>query len=284
MESLLLANSASIYTILFFATFSVVALWEYVAPRRRLRASMPTRWFGNFSCLILNGVLLGVLYSSWGAGAAHLVSQSNWGLLRQVDLPYWFAFVLGFMLMDFGHYAIHYLFHRVPLLWRMHRLHHTDQDFDFTTGSRFHPFEAVLEHGANLVFALVVGAPIAAAMAFAFAYLLTTCWVHGNIRMPSNWDRMIRLVLITPDLHRTHHSQIPSETNSNYAGLFSFWDRLFGSYVDEPNGGHEGMAIGLREFTDARHIRLPAMMLNPFLDARSDTAAGPEAAPVVRHS
>jgi len=164
----------------------------------------------------------------------------------------------------------------------MHRLHHTDQDFDFTTGSRFHPFEAVLEYGANLAFAVVVGAPVAAVLTFVFAYVLTTCWVHGNIRIPTNWDRRIRLLLITPDMHRTHHSQISSETNSNYAGLFSFWDRVFGTYVEQPVGGHAGMAIGLREFTDERHLRLGAMMLNPFLAARSSPDPSPESDPAVR--
>ena len=284
MESFLLANGASIYAVLFFSTYSVVALWESFAPRRQLRVSMPVRWLGNLSCLLLNGALLALLYSGWGIGAALIVSETNWGLLQVIELPYWVAFVLGFILMDFGHYAIHYLFHRVPLLWRMHRLHHTDQDFDFTTGSRFHPFEAVLEHGANLAFAVLVGAPVAAVLTFTFAYVLTTCWVHGNIRLPASWDRRIRFLFITPDMHRTHHSQIPAETNSNYAGLFSFWDRIFGTYVDQPAGGHTGMAIGLREFSGERHIRLGAMMLNPFYDARGDSEGNTESDPAVRHA
>lgn len=265
MEAYLLAHQSAVYTWLFLLPLGAVALWEYVAPRRPPAASMRTRWAGNFSLVLINSVLFWLIFPGFGVAGSIVAADRGWGLLHVVELPYWVSFVVAIILMDLGHFAIHYLFHHVPLLWRMHRLHHTDQDFDVTTGLRFHPGEAVLEHAANLAVILLVGPPILAAMLFALSYLLTTAWVHGNVRMPGDWDRYLRFVLITPDMHRTHHSEVPAETNSNYGGFFSCWDRLFGTYVDAPRAGHAGMIIGLAEFRDERHIRLPWMLINPGL-------------------
>ena len=209
--------------------------------------------------------LLWMIYPGIGVGSAMLAAEQEWGILRIVELPYWLTFVLAIVLLDLGHYVIHYLFHRVPFLWRMHRLHHSDPDFDFSTGVRFHPFEAVLEYGANLAVVLLVGPPLPAVLVFAFTYVLTTYWVHGNIRMPVGWDRALRRVFVTPDMHRTHHSENVLETNSNYGGMFSLWDRLFGNYVDEPERGHDGMVIGLREFRALRDIEMGGMLMNPLL-------------------
>lgn len=270
MEQFLLDHHGVVYSSVFFGTIAVVALWESLAPRRALRASMTTRWTGNFGCLLFGGLLLWSVYAGWGIGASVMAAQYQWGLLHLMDLPYWAEFAIALALLDFGHYAIHWCLHRFEPLWRIHRLHHTDQDFDFTTGWRFHPLEAVLEHGANLLVVLLVGPPVMAVMLFALSYALTTCWVHGNIRMPGNCDSILRRVLVTPDMHRTHHSQIERETNSNYGGLFSLWDRLFGTYVDRPSEGHEGMRIGIREFSDPKHVRFDWMMRNPLLRANTD--------------
>lgn len=275
MESFLLANQSAIYACLFLGTLGAVALWEHAAPRRRLTARMETRWAGNFGLLLINSVLFWLIYPGFGIGGAIIAADQDWGLLRRVEMPYWLAFLVSIVLLDLGHFGIHYLFHNVPVLWRMHRLHHSDHDFDVTTGLRFHPTEAVLEHGANLAVIVIVGPPVLAVMLFAFSYLLTTSWVHGNVQMPANWDRRARRVLVTPDMHRTHHSQIEAETNSNYGGLFSWWDRLFGTYVDEPRAGHEGMSIGLPEFRDGRHARLAWMLANPMLNpSRTDKRSG----------
>jgi sterol desaturase/sphingolipid hydroxylase (fatty acid hydroxylase superfamily) len=282
VESFLLANQSAIYACLFLGTLGAVALWECAAPKRKPRASMRLRWSGNLGLLLINSALFWLIYPGFGIGGAIVASGQDWGVLRLFALPYWLQFVLSIVLLDLGHFGIHYLFHRLPALWRLHRLHHTDQDFDFSTAVRFHPGEAVLEHGANLAVVLVVGPPLLAAVLFYFCYLLTTFWVHGNVRMPADWDRRIRRVLITPDMHRTHHSQVVEETNSNYGGLFSCWDRLFGTYVDEPGAGHEGMAIGLPEFRDERHIRLGWMLANPLLDPPRADAAAREAGATVR--
>lgn len=267
MESFLQTHQSEIYTCLFFGTFAIVALWELFAPRRKATASLQVRWYSNFGLIFINTALLWVIYPGFGIASSLLAAEQGWGLLRFFDLPYWLAFVVAIALMDLGHYSIHYLVHHVPSLWRLHRLHHTDHDFDLTTSVRFHPGEAVLEYGANLAVIFLLGPPVLAVALFAFGYVMTTAWVHGNIRMPDNWDQRIRLLFITPDMHRTHHSQVYGETNSNYGGLFSFWDRLFGQYVDEPAAGHTGMKIGLKEFTDERHIKLGWMLVNPFMDA-----------------
>jgi len=278
VESFLLANQSAIYACIFLGTLGAVALWELVSPRRDLRASMRVRWSGNFALLFLNSGLMWLVYPGFGIGAALVASGQGWGLLRLVEMPYWLQFALAIVLLDLGHFGIHYAFHRVPALWRLHRLHHTDQDFDFSTAVRFHPGEALLEHGANLTIIFVVGPPVLAVMLFVFSYLLTTFWVHGNIRMPANLDRRIRRLFITPDMHRTHHSQVEAETNSNYGGLFSCWDRLFGTYVDEPRAGHEGMAIGLPEFLAERHLRLGWMLANPVLNP-TETSVSPHGSP-----
>lgn len=280
MESFLIANQSAVYALLFLGTLGAVALWEHVAPRRTLNAPMPVRWAGNFGLLFINSALLWLVYPGFGIGAAILASGQGWGLLRLIDMPYWLQFLAAIVLLDLGHFAIHFLFHRIPVLWRLHRLHHTDQDFDYSTAVRFHPGEALLEHGANLAVIVIVGPPVLAVTLFALSYLLTTFWVHGNLRMPVDWDRRIRWVLVTPDMHRTHHSQVSEETNSNYGGLFSCWDRLFGTYVDGPRAGHERMAIGLPEFQEPRHIRLGWMLANPLLNpSRADRAVAEVTAP-----
>lgn len=272
MEQLLLAHQSAIYTVMFLATFCTVALWELFAPRRELKSPIRLRWLGNACLLGTTTLLYWAILPAAGIGSAVVAAQQGWGIFHLVSLPYWLVFALSIMLLDLGHYVIHFAFHRVPVLWRMHRLHHTDPDFDVTTAVRFHPLEAGLETCMNLVVILLVGPPLLAVILFQFSYVLTTFWVHGNLRMPCHTDRYLRWLFITPEMHRTHHSQDPAETNSNYGGLFSIWDRLFGNYVDAPALGHEGMAIGLPEFADSEHLRIDMMLLNPFLEASS--AAG----------
>jgi sterol desaturase/sphingolipid hydroxylase (fatty acid hydroxylase superfamily) len=267
LEALLTSNQSAIYAAMFAATFCGVALWESFFSRRKLQVPIRTRWLGNAFLLGTTTVLHWGIFSGVGIGSSMVAAQQGWGILRLADIPYWASFLVAILLLDLGHYLIHYAFHRVPILWRMHRLHHTDQDFDVSTAVRFHPFEAVLEHAMNLTVILLLGPPVLAAILFQFSYVITTFWVHGNLRMPGETDRYLRWLLITPEMHRTHHSQSIEESNSNYGGLFSFWDRLFGLYVDEPALGHVGMAIGQPGFTGMEHNRIGTMLMNPFLPA-----------------
>lgn len=265
MEVFFTEHQSEIYTWAFLITFGVVALWEGARPRRELTAPLKTRWLNNFGLLTANSLLMWLVYPGFGFASAIVAAEYDVGLLHWFEIPYWIAFVVSILVLDIGHYVIHFAFHHVPVLWRIHRVHHSDPDFDVTTGSRFHPLEGLFEHGANLLVIVLLGPPIAAVMIFVLAYLLTTFWVHGNIRMPGRWDARLRRVMVTPEMHRIHHSERHEETNSNYGGLLSGWDRLFGTYVDQPYGGHEGMIIGLREFREEKHIRLPWMIANPFL-------------------
>jgi sterol desaturase/sphingolipid hydroxylase (fatty acid hydroxylase superfamily) len=265
VEAFVIRHGTTLYTALMLSSLAIVAIWEHLAARRQLRANMATRWAGNLSLLFGNGILMYLVYGGWGIAASVAASQHEFGLMHHVALPMWLEVVLALLLLDLGHFAIHWTLHNLPALWRIHRLHHTDLDFDFTTAARFHPFEAIVETGANLLVVVLVGAPPLSVTLYALSYAATTVWVHGNVRMPDGWDVRFRRILVTPDMHRTHHSQRPSETNSNYGGFLSLWDRLFGTYVHEPAGGHQEMAIGIREFDDPRHIRLGWMLRNPFL-------------------
>ena len=274
MERFLLEHASALYSAFVLSSLAIVAIWEHVAARRRLRANMITRWAGNLSLLFANGILMWLAYGGWGIATSMAASQHELGLMHHVALPAWMEVVLALLLLDLGHFAIHWALHNVPVLWRIHRLHHTDQDFDFTTAARFHPLEAIVETGANLLVVVLVGAPPLSVAIYALSYAITTVWVHGNIRMPDGWDVRLRWILVTPDMHRTHHSQRQSETDSNYGGFLSLWDRVFSTYVHEPVGGHEGMVIGIREFEDPRHIRLGWMLRNPFLRGASRMRAG----------
>jgi sterol desaturase/sphingolipid hydroxylase (fatty acid hydroxylase superfamily) len=153
----------------------------------------------------------------------------------------------------------------VPILWRIHRTHHTDLDFDVSTAIRFHPAEALVMTLAKVAAVAAIGAPVSAVIVYELAYPLTTFWVHANVRLPAGWDRAMRWLVLTPDMHRAHHSIVPHELNSNFGGLFSFWDRLFGTYTHEPAAGHLGMRIGLPSFQDHRHLNLDWMLRNPLL-------------------
>ncbi len=269
LTQMLAEKADSIYSWLFFGTLFGVLCWEMAAPLRALSASTATRWRGNGALFVINGALLWAVFPTVGVGAAAYAEAHGWGLLRQLELPFWLVCVVSVALLDLGHYIIHYAFHRAPLLWRVHRLHHTDTEFDFSTGTRFHPLEALPEHGANLIVTLLVGPPVPVAILFVLAYAFTTFWVHGNIRMPAGWDRTLRRVVITPEMHRTHHSTEAAETNSNYGGLLSCWDLLFGTYVDAPRLGHAQLRIGQDGFCAPRDIELVGMLMNPFLSAES---------------
>lgn len=276
LEGFLQLHHATLYMVLFFGTLGGVVLWEQRTPLRRLRTSLRQRWLGNFGIMFVNTALIWVVFPGAAVGTSLAVWSADWGLLRWLDLPFWPAFVLGVLLMDLSRYAEHFLLHKLPPLWRIHRVHHTDLDFDVTTAVRFHPAEALVMNAAKIAVVAALGVPVAAVLLYELCYPMTTFWVHANIRLPSWADRAMRWLVLTPDMHRAHHSMVPEELNSNFGGLFSFWDRLFGTYTREPAAGHEAMEIGLPGFTDHRHLSLPSMLMNPVLatDARAEASGG----------
>jgi sterol desaturase/sphingolipid hydroxylase (fatty acid hydroxylase superfamily) len=197
-------------------------------------------------------------------GLAVVCQQEGWGMLNYFRLPDWLAVLLAVALLDLVIYWQHVLFHAVPVLWRLHRMHHTDLDLDVTSGARFHPVEIVLSMGVKMVAVMALGPPVVAVVLFEVLLNGAAMFNHSNISIPGPVDRVLRLMLVTPDMHRVHHSVIPQETNSNYGFNLPWWDRLFGTYRAQPMEGHAGMTLGIEAFRLPRDLRLDSMLLQPF--------------------
>ena len=260
-----MSNEVAIRLAFFFGIFALVATWELVAPRRSLTTSKIVRWFSNLGITFLNPAVVRLVFPILAVGVALLGEERRWGLLNNFDLPYRLEVVVGVIVLDLVIYLQHVMFHAVPALWRLHMVHHADLDFDVTTGLRFHPIEIILSMGIKLATVIVIGQP--ALGVFIFGVLLngTSMFNHGNIRLPTSIDRVLRFFVVTPDMHRVHHSVILRETNSNFGFNLPWWDRLLGTYRDQPAAGHEGMTIGLGQFRDAKRLTLPWMLALPFI-------------------
>ncbi|MDP3842698.1 MAG: sterol desaturase family protein [Oxalobacteraceae bacterium] len=273
MNAFMLQHELVIRLACFFGVFGAMALWELAAPRRRLTASKPLRWANNLALVVLNSVLLRALFQAAAVGVAAFATEQGWGLFNYFAVPLWMAMLVSVVLLDFVIYLQHVMFHAVPLLWRLHRVHHADLDIDVTTGARFHPIEIVLSMLIKAAVILVLGPPAVAVLIFEVLLNATSMFNHGNVRMPPALDRMLRLLLVTPDMHRLHHSIEEDETNSNFAFNLSVWDRLFGTYRDQPRAGHEGMTIGISTFREAnRCVWLPGILMLPFIGKVTDYA------------
>ncbi|MEW6348843.1 MAG: sterol desaturase family protein [Thermodesulfobacteriota bacterium] len=248
----------------FFGIFAVVALWEIAYPRRPLTTSKGVRWVSNLGIVVINTVLLRLMFPTAAVGMAFWVGERGWGLFNTVTVPYWVAVVLSAVALDFVIYLQHVMFHAVPTFWRLHMMHHADLDFDLTTGSRFHPIEIILSMVIKFAAIVVLGAPALGVLVFEILLNGTAMFNHGNIFVPENLDRALRLVVVTPDMHRVHHSVFPSETNSNFGFNLPWWDRLMGTYRPQPSRGHARMTIGLHQFRDPARLTLPWMLALPF--------------------
>jgi len=211
----------------------------------------------------LNPLFVRVLFPILPAGLAMLASQRNWGLLNQIGIPDWLKILSGVILLDLVVYTQHVVFHSIPVLWRLHMVHHSDLDFDLTTGLRFHPLEIVVSMCLKLLAVAALGPPWLAVIIFEVALNSTSMFSHSNIRIPQTADRLLRLLVITPDMHRVHHSVIIRETNSNFGFNLSLWDRLFGTYKSQPADGHTEMVIGLSQFRDIRKLSVPGLLILP---------------------
>ena len=251
----------------FFAgVLALMALWEVAAPRRRLTTGRPLRWASNLGLVALDAIAVRFVLPLAAVGTAVVARQRGWGLFNSVALPDWLSVFLSVAALDFALYLQHVMFHAVPVLWRLHMVHHADLDFDVTTGVRFHVLEILLSMGIKMAAVLLLGAPALAVLIFEVALNATSMFSHGNVRLPRRLDRLLRLVVVTPDMHRVHHSVRARETNSNFGFNAPWWDYLFGTYKDQPADGHEGMTIGLEQFRDERRAdRLHWMLLLPFV-------------------
>ena len=269
MGELLVRHEATLYALTYFGAIALVATWEGVAPRRVLGSPLRTRWVANLAFGLIDPLLVRALLPLLAMGMAVLAAERGIGLFHRIDAPGWLAVGVSLVALDLARYLEHRLLHRAPLLWRLHRMHHTDVDYDFTTALRFHPAEALLSGAIATGVVAVLGASVAAVVFDQALFVAGAMFAHGNVRVPERCDRALRLLLVTPDLHRVHHSAVERETNSNYGSLLTCWDRLLGSYLAAPAAGHDGMTIGLREFRASRHQRLGWMLANPFLPGLS---------------
>jgi sterol desaturase/sphingolipid hydroxylase (fatty acid hydroxylase superfamily) len=243
----------------------LMAAWEVVAPRRRLTARKAPRWASNLALVAMNIVLARLVVPITAVAGAIAAETRGWGLLHLVAWPDWIEVVLAVLAFDLAIYLQHVMFHAVPVLWRLHRVHHADLDFDVTTGLRFHTLEILLSAFIKLAVVAVIGPPAAAVVIFEVLLNATSMFNHGNARMPLWLDRILRWLVVTPDMHRVHHSVIRRETNSNFGFNLPWWDRLLGTYRAQPAAGHEGMTIGLTEFRDEGTVeRLPGILALPF--------------------
>lgn len=264
MSSFLLSHEPAIRLGAFAGIFAVMALWEALAPRRRQVIGRWQRWPGNLGIVVLDSVLVRLLFPTAAVGVALYAEAHGWGLLHVLKAPNWLALGAAVLLLDLAIYLQHVLFHAVPALWRLHRMHHTDLEFDLTTGARFHPLEILLSLGIKLGVVVALGAPATAVLVFEVLLNATAMFNHSNVRLPLPLDRLLRRCLVTPDMHRVHHSWHPDETNANFGFNLPWWDRLFGTYRAQPRDGHTGMTIGIHQFRDPRELRLDRMLWQPF--------------------
>jgi sterol desaturase/sphingolipid hydroxylase (fatty acid hydroxylase superfamily) len=266
MLQTLLQNETVIRLTAFFGVLALVAVAEIILPRRRLTASKLRRWASNLGIVFLNSLFVRLLLPATAAGFAVVAAQRGWGVFNVLDAPAWVGIIASVVFLDFAIYLQHVMFHAVPALWRLHRMHHADLDFDVTTGARFHPIEILLSMLIKFAVIAVIGAPAAAVIIFEVLLNATAMFNHGNFRLPAGLDRVLRLFVVTPDMHRVHHSIEDHETNSNFGFNLPWWDRLFGTYKDQPDAGHEAMTIGIRDYREPKLATdLPGMLILPFL-------------------
>lgn len=247
----------------FLGVFALMAVWEALSPRCVRTQPRRRRWPGNWGIVLVDTLAVRVLLPAGAVGAALVAEQRGWGLFHAWDLSPCIAGILSVLLLDLAIYLQHVLFHAVPALWRLHRMHHADLDFDVTTGFRFHPVEIVLSMGIKLAVVVALGAPPVAVLIFEVLLNATSQFNHGNVRIPAALDRALRRFMVTPDMHRVHHSVLARETNSNFGFNLPWWDRLLGTYRAQPEAGHDGMIIGIEQFRDAKELRLGRMLVQP---------------------
>jgi sterol desaturase/sphingolipid hydroxylase (fatty acid hydroxylase superfamily) len=273
-------SEATIRLLLFLGIFAAMALFELVLPRRELIFSRARRWTTNLAIVAVDTAVLRIVFPMAAVGVALWAEAGGYGLFALAGLPLWLAGLLGFVLLDFAVWAEHWASHKIPLLWRIHKMHHADRDIDVTTALRFHPLEIVISMLWKAAVVLAFGIPAIAVLVFEVVLNGAAMFNHANFRLPLVLDRWLRLVVVTPDMHRVHHSVIRSETDSNYGFNLAVWDRIFGTYTDQPREGHEGMTIGLAEYQHDGPAGILWSLALPFRRSEAATDAPPPEAAV----
>lgn len=272
MSEVAIAAEPVIRLSIFLGILLLMALWEFLTPRRPQAIGRALRWPNNLGLVVLNTLIVRLLFPLAGVGMAFVAQRNDWGVFNLAPLPVWIKIPAAVVLLDLIIYGQHVMFHAVPALWRLHRMHHADLEFDVTTGVRFHPGEIVLSMLLKLAAVAALGALPVAVLAFEVLLNATSMFNHGNVRFPSGLDRWLRFVLVTPDMHRVHHSIDRRETDSNFGFNVPWWDRLFGTYRAQPALGHDEMILGIDRFHTPRELWLDRMLLQPLRRDRSAVA------------
>lgn len=246
----------------FLMVLGVMVLWELLAPRR-LGVLRKLRWPSNFGIFLINSALLVIVPIS-ALGASLLALEYKFGLFILFKVTLWPSIIITLLILDATIYWQHRLFHMLQSCWPIHRMHHTDTEFDVTTALRFHPIEILLSILIKAVVIILIGAPILAVIGFEIILNSSAMFNHSNVRIPRWLDKCLRYIVITPDMHRVHHSVHKNEHDFNYGFCLSCWDRLFGSYLDQPKDGHQEMKIGLEIFNQKEEARLDKLLTQPF--------------------
>jgi sterol desaturase/sphingolipid hydroxylase (fatty acid hydroxylase superfamily) len=263
MTESLLATEPQLRLAVFLSVLVAMALWELATPRRRQEIPRVIRWTNNLGLVVIDTIVLRLSFPILAVGLAVIAQDRGWGLFNIIEAPEWVAVLVSIIVLDLVIYLQHVMFHAVPALWRLHRMHHADLEIDVTTGLRFHPVEILLSMGIKLAVVVALGPPAVAVLIFEVLLNATAMFNHSNIRLPMLVDRFLRLIVVTPDMHRIHHSIIPEETNSNFGFNLPWWDRLLGTYKAQPKAGHEGMTIGIEQFRTGRDLWLDRMLVQP---------------------
>ncbi|HAM49803.1 MAG TPA: hypothetical protein DCP92_03600 [Nitrospiraceae bacterium] len=265
MNMFILDNEIVIRLGFFLGFLIIMASWETIAPRRTMSMPRVTRWVNNFLITILNSVAIKFAFPATATMLALDFEMKGYGILNIIKTSSLFGGLLAVVIFDLAIYTQHVAFHRVPIFWRLHRMHHIDLDIDVTTGARFHTLEILLSMAIKMGIIALIGAPAWSVLTFEILLNATSMFNHGNVLINPSIDHILRLLLVTPDMHRVHHSVIIRETNSNYGFNFPWWDRLFGTYIDQPLRGHDAMTVGLANYRNRKFLTLPWMLAVPFL-------------------
>ena len=271
MEDFILQHESIINTVELSALILLVGLWEAFGKSREYSVSALYRWLNNFSLLIIDNIVARVVVPVAAIGAALAAVEMGWGVFNNIDLPVWLIFLLTIAILDINNYFQHWLMHRISALWRVHQIHHTDIDVDWSTAFRFHPGESIFTLGLQTVVILAIGASPAAVAIYEVVFVVSAFFVHTNVVMPPRLERRIRALVITPDMHRIHHSIDIHEGNSNFGGILSWWDRIFGTYCAHPQLNQIDMLLGLAEYRDGKEQNLWWLFKLPFVQAKQST-------------
>ena len=259
-----MTSEPTIRLAVFLGVFLLMAIWEWRAPRRTREIGRERRWTTNLGLVVVDTIIVRLLFPAAAVGAALDASANGWGLFNATDWPLWLEVFAAFVILDFAIWLQHVVFHHAPLLWRFHMVHHADEEMDVTTGLRFHPVEIAMSMAIKIGLVYLLGPAAVAVVIFEVALNAAAMWSHSNLRLPLRLERIVRFVIVTPDMHRSHHSVERREHDTNFGFFFSFWDRLFGVYTETPDGGHDGVKIGLKPWRDGSSAKILWALALPF--------------------